>query len=145
MLGLVARTRKFKSASLRIFSASNRSLPTTLGTVTSGLRKERYTVVASPKRKATAMAITIVILLDTASSLAAKLTDLTSHPFSFTARPGPVAKSSTRYDGAASCSISNYFLRSNPAIKKPSLPCRCGQVRAEPDCVNKLESTGTRI
>ena len=41
LLGRVARTRNFKSASPRIFSASNRFLPTTSGTVTSGLRKER--------------------------------------------------------------------------------------------------------
>ena len=41
LLGLVARTRNFRSASPKIFSASNRSLPTTSGTFTSGLRKER--------------------------------------------------------------------------------------------------------
>ena len=41
LLGLVARTRNFRSASARIRSASNRSLPTTSGTFTSGLRKER--------------------------------------------------------------------------------------------------------
>ena len=41
LLGRQARTRNFKSASASIFSASNRSLPTTSGTFTSGLRKER--------------------------------------------------------------------------------------------------------
>ena len=41
LLGLLARTRNLRSASARIRSASKRSLPTTSGTFTSGLRKER--------------------------------------------------------------------------------------------------------
>lgn len=41
LLGRDARTRNFRSASASIRSASNRSLPTTSGTLTSGLRKER--------------------------------------------------------------------------------------------------------
>jgi hypothetical protein len=41
LLGRQARTRNLRSASASIFSASNRSLPTTSGTFTSGLRKER--------------------------------------------------------------------------------------------------------
>ncbi len=41
VLGRNARTRNLRSASPRIFSASKRFLPTTSGTVTSGLRSER--------------------------------------------------------------------------------------------------------
>ena len=41
LLGREARTRNLRSASASIFSASNRSLPMTSGTFTSGLRKER--------------------------------------------------------------------------------------------------------
>jgi hypothetical protein len=41
LLGRQARTRNLRSASASIFSASNRSLPMTSGTFTSGLRKER--------------------------------------------------------------------------------------------------------
>lgn len=41
LLGREARTRNLRSASASIFSASNLSLPTTSGTFTSGLRKER--------------------------------------------------------------------------------------------------------
>ena len=41
LLGREARTRNLRSASASIRSASNRSLPTTSGTFTSGLRTER--------------------------------------------------------------------------------------------------------
>jgi hypothetical protein len=41
LLGREARTRNLRSASASICSASNRSLPTTFGTFTSGLRKDR--------------------------------------------------------------------------------------------------------
>src|SRR6185369_10862682 len=78
LLGLYARTRNFRSASARIFSASNRFLPTTSGTFTSGLRKDRYTVVATPKRKTTAIAITIAMLRKIDVILLTKLTKLRS-------------------------------------------------------------------
>ncbi len=74
LLGLVARTRNFRSASARIRSASNLSLPTTSGTCTSGLRRDKYTVVATPKRKTTAIAITVAILRKIDTTLATKLT-----------------------------------------------------------------------
>ena len=40
-LGRVARTRKFKPAFPKTCSASNRSFPTTSGTITSGLRRDK--------------------------------------------------------------------------------------------------------
>src|ERR1051325_682912 len=78
LVGRVERTRNFRSASPRIRSASNRSLPTTSGTLTSGLRKERETGAAPPKRKTSPIATTIAILRIIRRILVAKLPKLRS-------------------------------------------------------------------
>jgi len=80
--------------------------------------------VATPKRKAIAIAITTVTFLKTDMTLAVRLNDLNVSPLKTRAGRDQVAKSSTHYDEPQAG-----LIRSNAATKNPSLPSWCGQVR----------------